>query len=632
MSGILLMNAIKLLPDLLISQISAGEVVERPASALKEVLENSIDANASQIMVQLAQGGIKQIRVADDGAGISGPDLPLALARHATSKIDSLHDLQNVATLGFRGEALASIAAVSRLTLCSRMAGEVHAWRLDAEGGHIPQAEPAGLACGTTVEIQDLYFNTPARRKFLKSEATEFAHCDETFKRLALSRPDIDFTLQHNGTVRRHLRKQNAEARIGAILGGEFNDISIPIDESAADLRIWGAAALPAYGRASRDSQYFFVNGRFVRDRLIAHALREAYRDVLHLDRHPAFVLFLEMNAAEVDVNVHPTKTEVRFRDPRALHQFIFHAIDKALASSHTISRPSSAAIAVLGGRQQNESFAGSASATANHSAYKGQTAFAPDAMDDRLGGYTARSAGSAQAAQAYQHATVAQTPASYGFTPRDDAGPEAETRHGEVAEVAGAPRLGFALGQLLGIYILSQNERGLLVVDMHAAHERILYEKLKSSLDTCTLSMQSLLVPAVFHADSLEVAAAEENSAALHELGFEISISSPTTLVVRGVPDALKDSDVVKMARDILSELREFGSKQALVSRRNELLSSMACHGAVRANRLLTLPEMNALLREMEKIDRTDQCNHGRPTWFEISLSDLDRMFMRGR
>ena len=614
------MNAIKLLPDLLIGQISAGEVVERPASALKEVLENSMDANATHITVQLTQGGIKQIRVADDGTGISGSDLPLALARHATSKIDSLHDLQNVGTLGFRGEALASIAAVSRLTLSSRKAGELHAWRLNAEGGHIPRAEPAGLACGTTVEIQDLYFNTPARRKFLKTDATEFAHCDETFKRLALSRPDISFTFQHNGTIRRHLRKQTARARIGAILGDEFNDMSIPIDERTADLRIWGAAALPAYGRASRDSQYFFVNGRFVRDRLIAHALREAYRDVLHLDRHPAFVLFLEMNAAEVDVNVHPTKTEVRFRNPRALHQFIFHSVEKALASAHTVSRTSSSAVVALSQGQQAPSFTGTGKTMGESSTYPRQTAFSPG---------TAHQAPYPFPFQPAQ-GMVAQSPAFYNFPASYGTGPEVpKVPPGEITET---PRLGFALGQLLGIYILSQNERGLLVVDMHAAHERILYEKLKLALDTRTLSMQSLLVPAVFQADSLEIAAAEENSGVLHELGFEISISSPTTLVVRGVPDAIKDSDVVKMARDILSELREFGSNQALTSRRNQLLSSMACHGAVRANRMLTLPEMNALLREMEKIDRADQCNHGRPTWFEISLSDLDRMFMRGR
>ena len=614
------MNAIKLLPDLLIGQISAGEVVERPASALKEVLENSMDANATHITVQLTQGGIKQIRVADDGTGISGSDLRLALARHATSKIDSLHDLQNVGTLGFRGEALASIAAVSRLTLSSRKAGELHAWRLNAEGGHIPRAEPAGLACGTTVEIQDLYFNTPARRKFLKTDATEFAHCDETFKRLALSRPDISFTFQHNGTIRRHLRKQTARARIGAILGDEFNDMSIPIDERTADLRIWGAAALPAYGRASRDSQYFFVNGRFVRDRLIAHALREAYRDVLHLDRHPAFVLFLEMNAAEVDVNVHPTKTEVRFRNPRALHQFIFHSVEKALASAHTVSRTSSSAVVALSQGQQAPSFTGTGKTMGESSTYPRQTAFSPG---------TAHQAAYPFPFQPAQ-GMVAESQAFYNFPASYGTGPEVpKVPPGEITET---PRLGFALGQLLGIYILSQNERGLLVVDMHAAHERILYEKLKLALDTRTLSMQSLLVPAVFQADSLEIAAAEENSGVLHELGFEISISSPTTLVVRGVPDAIKDSDVVKMARDILSELREFGSNQALTSRRNQLLSSMACHGAVRANRMLTLPEMNALLREMEKIDRADQCNHGRPTWFEISLSDLDRMFMRGR
>jgi DNA mismatch repair protein MutL len=625
------MNSIKLLPDLLISQISAGEVVERPASALKEVLENSIDANASQITVQLARGGIKQIRVADDGAGISGSDLPLALARHATSKIGSLHDLQNVATLGFRGEALASIAAVSRLTLCSRGAGEAHAWSLNAEGGYIPPAEPAGLACGTTVEIQDLYFNTPARRKFLKSEATEFAHCDETFKRLALSRPDIGFTLQHNGTVRRHLRKQTASARINAILGEEFDDTSILVDECAANLRVWGAAAKPTYGRASRDSQYFFVNGRFVRDRLIAHALREAYRDVLHLDRHPAFVLFLEMNAAEVDVNVHPTKTEVRFRDPRALHQFIFHAIDKALASAQAVSRASFPAIAALGQGQQIRSLQETETGHngISQSAYIREAAFAPGSSDDSQGRFPARPVPSTQTIHMSQPGLVAQARFPYGSLAGGGTRPPVTGRHDEVAAT---PRLGFALGQLLGIYILSQNERGLLVVDMHAAHERILYEKLKSALDTRTLSMQSLLVPAVFQADSLEVAAAEENSATLHELGFEISVSSPTTLVIRGVPDALKNSDVVKMARDILNELREFGSKQALTSRRNELLSSMACHGAVRANRMLTLPEMNALLREMEKIDRSDQCNHGRPTWFEISLADLDRMFMRGR
>ncbi|MGH8685689.1 MAG: DNA mismatch repair endonuclease MutL, partial [Nitrosospira sp.] len=327
------MNPIKLLPDLLVSQISAGEVIGRPASALKEMLENSVDARATEITVQLFQGGTRLIRVADNGIGISRDDLPLALARHATSKISTLEDLQKIASLGFRGEALASIAAVSRLTLASRRAGDKHAWRVQAKGGHLSQPEPVALVSGTTVEMHDLYFNTPARRKFLKTEATEFAHCEETFKRIALARADIGFTLQHNGAVRRHLRSANARLRITAILGDEFSQTSVFVDEQAADLRLWGAAASPLYSRSSRDAQYFFVNGRFVRDKLVAHALREAYRDVLHLDRHPAFALFLEMNADGVDVNVHPTKTEVKFRDSRALHQFIFHTVNKALAS-----------------------------------------------------------------------------------------------------------------------------------------------------------------------------------------------------------------------------------------------------------------------------------------------------------
>ena len=336
------MTAIRLLPDLLINQIAAGEVVERPASALKELLENSLDAGAAEITVQLVQGGIKLIRVADDGSGISRDDLPLALARHATSKITTLEDLQRVASLGFRGEALASIAAVSRLMLTSRTAAEKHAWQIQVEGNRYSQPEPAALAAGTVVEVHDLYFNTPARRKFLKTEATEFAHCEEIFLRLALSRAAIGFTLQHNGKVRHHLRPADAKQRIAAILGQEFIQTAAFIDEQAADLRLWGAAALPAYSRSSRDTQYFFVNGRFVRDKLIAHALREAYRDVLHLERHPAFVLFLEMDPEGVDVNVHPTKTEVRFRDSRALHQFIFHAINKALASPHQALAPSS--------------------------------------------------------------------------------------------------------------------------------------------------------------------------------------------------------------------------------------------------------------------------------------------------
>ncbi len=603
------MNAIKPLPDLLISQIAAGEVVERPAAALKEMLENSVDAGSTEVTVQLFQGGIKLIRVADNGTGISKDDLPLALARHATSKIDSLEDLQKVASLGFRGEALASIAAVSRLMLASRRAEEKHAWRIETEGGRLSTPEPAALSRGTTVEMHDLYFNTPARRKFLKTEATELSHCEEVFKRIALSRADIAFSLQHNGTVRNHLRTADARLRIEAILGNEFSRTSVVIEEQAADLRLWGLAASPAYSRSSRDAQYFFVNGRFVRDKLIAHALREAYRDILHLDRHPAFVLFLEMNAEGVDVNVHPTKIEVRFRDPRALHQFVFHAIDKALASPQALS---AASIPVAGSRQENGNQGGTGAATAAFSAYSRQNTIS-----------LAPPLGIAQSQAFY--------PALFGADSRN---PESADTPTAIAgtEQCDIPPLGFALGQLLGIYILSQNERGLLIVDMHAAHERILYEKLKFALDNHTLSMQPLLIPAIFQADSLDVAAAEENSATLLELGFEISALSPTMLVVRSVPATLKDADVVKLARDLLTEIREFGASRVLTSKRNEILSTMACHGAVRANRILTVTEMNALLREMEATERAGQCNHGRPTWFEISLADLDKMFMRGR
>ncbi|KIO48933.1 DNA mismatch repair endonuclease MutL [Nitrosospira sp. NpAV] len=599
------MNAIKLLPDLLISQISAGEVIGRPASALKELLENSVDAGATEITVQLLQGGIKLIRIADDGTGISRDDLPLALTRHATSKINALEDLQRVASLGFRGEALASIAAVSRLTLASRGVGEKHAWRIQTKGGYLSSPEPAALASGTTVEMHDLYFNTPARRKFLKTEATEYAHCEEVFKRIALSRADIAFTLQHNGTIRKHLRPAEARLRISAILGDEFAQTSVFIEEQAADLRLWGAAALPHYSRSSRDNQYFFVNGRFVRDKLIAHALREAYRDILHSDRHPAFSLFLEMHTDGVDVNVHPTKTEVKFRDARALHQFIFHALNKALSSPQSVP---AAAISAVRNQEPNGS----------------QTLITP---------FSTYSQRAIPLASPVLPGTAAQSQAFYQtlFGTRPES-PGNSTSAVTVDEKQNIPPLGFALGQLLGIYILSQNERGLLIVDMHAAHERILYEKLKLGLDNHKLSMQSLLIPSTFPADSLDIATVEESSAVLCELGFEISVFSPTMLVVRAVPAALKDADVVKLAHEVLREIREFGASQALTSKRNELLSTMACHGAIRANRILTIPEMNALLREMETTARSGQCNHGRPTWFEISLADLDKMFMRGR
>ncbi len=586
---------INLLPDLVINQIAAGEVVERPASALKEILENSVDAGAVEINIQLAQGGIKLIRVADNGAGIPKDDLPLALTPHATSKIHTLEDLQKVASLGFRGEALASIAAVSRLVLASRRLGEKHAWQIRVKGGHLSQPEPTSLVAGVTVEVHDLYFNTPARRKFLKTEATEFAHCEETFRRIALSRADISFTLQHNGKTRIHLRSTDTTQRITEILGKEFRQNSVLLDEQAADLHLYGATALPTYSKSSRDAQYFFVNGRFVRDKLITHALREAYRDVLHLDRHPAYVLFLEMNPDGLDVNVHPAKTEIRFRDSRALHQFIFHTIDKSLASPHQESAA-------------NNSRTNIKETIASSPAYLGQN--------------TIPLRRETQSPFFYQNLFGERVISQNTPTTATNIEPAQEE----------IPPLGFALGQLMGIYILAQNNQGLIIVDMHAAHERVVYEKLKSAFDNHTLSMQPLLIPVTFQGDGLDVATAEENKEILSELGFEIAILSPTTLAVRAVPAMLKDADVAKLARDLLSELREFDASQILTSRRNELLSSMACHNTVRANRILSVSEMNALLREMEATERYEQCNHGRPTWFEISLANLDKMFMRGK
>ena len=587
---------IKLLPDLIINQISAGEVIERPASALKEILENSVDAGALEVKVQLVEGGVKLIRVADNGDGISKNDLPLALTPHATSKIKTLEDLQRIGSLGFRGEALASIASVSNLVLASRKLEEKHAWQIQAKGGRLSRPEPSSLVAGVTVEVHDLYFNTPARRKFLKTEATEFSHCEETFKRIALSSPNISFTLQHNDKIRRHLLSSDVTQRITQLLGSDFEQASLLISEQAADLHLYGSVALPTYSKSSRNAQYFFINGRFVRDKLIAHAIREAYRDVLHLDRHPTYVLFLNMNPEGLDVNVHPAKTEVRFRDPRALHQFIFHTISKSLASPHQNLETNNSLAAI------NEEPIPSASAYVRQDSMQlGRETLPPFHYQNLFG------------------AGIKAIPPATTIT-------EQEQGQEEI------PPLGFALGQLMGIYILAQNRQGLIIVDMHAAHERVTYEKLKSSFDNRTLSMQPLLIPVTFQGNGLDVVTAEENKEILSNLGFEIAILSPTTLAVRAVPTILKDTDVVKLARDILNELREFDTGQLLTSKRNELLSSMACHNAIRANRILSLPEMNALLREMEETERSDQCNHGRPTWFEISLANLDKMFMRGK
>jgi DNA mismatch repair protein MutL len=615
------MPAIRLLPDLLINQIAAGEVIERPAAALKELLENSLDAGATDIAVQLDGGGIKLLRVRDNGQGIARDELPLALMRHATSKIASLDDLQQVASMGFRGEALASMAAVAQLTLTSRTASDAHGWKVEAIDGRLSEPVPAGHAQGTTVEIREMYFNTPARRKFLKSESTEFAWCEEAFKRIALSRPDVAFSLQHNGRTVWQLSapppslplsgEENGSAlkRVAAILGDEFGHAAVPVSRSAANLSLQGLAALPAYSRASRDAQYFFVNGRFVRDKVASHALRQAYQDILHHQRHPAFVLFLELPPEQVDVNVHPAKSEVRFRESQGIHQFIFHTLQQALAvpaSGQETRAPEQQRPASFIPTQQSMRL-GVAEQEAAYRLWEVQTGNIPPLVPPLSGGMTAPPLTRGEYSEGLRE----------GF-----ASPSLADEH----------PLGFALAQLSGVYILAQNAHGMIVVDMHAAHERIVYEKLKASLDNEQVATQPLLIPVSFYADTLDVATVEAEQDALNKLGFDIAPLSPTTLAVRAMPVMLKQSEAEAAAHDVIDELREFGASRAMTERRDELLSSLACHGAVRANRILSITEMNALLREMEQTERSGQCNHGRPTWFQITLAELDKMFMRGK
>ena len=593
------MSAIRVLPELLINQIAAGEVIERPASALKELLENSLDAGAQAISVELASGGVKLVSVTDDGSGIARDELKLALARHATSKIASLDDLEHVGSLGFRGEALASIASVSRLEITSRRSDDRHAWRVAAEGPSLSPPEPATLPRGTRIEVRELYFNTPARRKFLKSEQTEFAHCEEAFRRIALSRPDVAFSLTHNGRARLQVKPQPLAARIAAVLGDDFGAGALEVDESGGQIAIRGAISSPAHAKGTRDAQYFFVNGRCIRDKLVAHAIRQAYADVLHHDRHPAFVLFLDIDPQLVDVNVHPAKAEVRFRDSRAVHQFIFHALHKSLARPAGDSNPA-------------------------QSTAVSQTAYAPPPQHPSMPQYRgqgAMSLGIAQPAGAYAAMFAPQASATAITTEPPPSLPPTGEEH----------PLGFALAQLAGIYILAENSKGLIIIDMHAAHERIMYEKLKNALDGQTIPMQPLLVPVHFKAEALDIATAEDELEALQGLGFDIAPAGPGALIVRGVPALLADADAQALALDVLHEVREYGACRIATERRNELLGTMACHAAVRANRKLTVPEMNALLRDMEATERSGQCNHGRPTWHAFSVADLDRLFRRG-
>jgi DNA mismatch repair protein MutL len=634
---------IRVLPELLINQIAAGEVIERPAAALKELLENSLDAGATDITVQLDNGGIKLLRIRDNGHGIVRDELSLALMRHATSKIASLDDLQSVESMGFRGEALASMAAVAQLTLSSRTEQDTHGWMVEAIDGHISDPAPANQPPGTTIELRELYFNTPARRKFLKSEATEFAHCEEAFKRIALSRPDVGFSLQHNGRTIWQLAtpprlldtwlQDAALKRVAALLGAEFGNAAVPVSRSAANLTLHGLAALPAYSRGSRDAQYFFVNGRFVRDKVASHALRQAYQDILHHQRHPAFVLFLELPAEQVDVNVHPAKSEVRFREGQGIHQFIFHTLQQALAAPALSGAETPATIKAPIPTQQRIPLA---ALNATYQVWEAQTG---------SGKWQSQDSGFR-----IQDSATPRTNSEWGVESGEAASGEWEVDSGQTApaESSSLPAiqspttshyplstdhpLGFALAQLSGVYILAQNERGLIVVDMHAAHERIVYEKLKASMDHEAIATQPLLIPVCFQTDAHDVATVEAEQDALHQLGFDIKPLSPTQLAIRAMPVLLKQAEAEAAARDILDELREYGGSRMLTERRNELLASLACHGAVRANRILSIPEMNALLREMEQTERSGQCNHGRPTWFALSLNELDKMFMRGQ
>jgi DNA mismatch repair protein MutL len=571
------------LPELLVNQIAAGEVVERPASALKELMENSLDAGAQSVAVDLVEGGVRRLRVVDDGAGIERGDLPLAVARFATSKISTLEDLERAATLGFRGEALASIGAVARLAIVSRRADDRHAWRIACEAGAVSAVEPAALAAGTTVDVEDLYFNTPARRKFLKSEATEFARCDEAFSRIALSRPQVAFSLSHNGRRTAHLPPEPLRERAARVIGEDFAPAAVEVRAEGTRVRLTGLAAPPGFTRASRDAQYLFVNGRFVRDKVAAHAIREAYADVLHHDRHPAYILFLDVDPALVDVNVHPAKSEVRFRESSAMHQFVFHALARALAVK-------------------------------------------PGTDPDFL------PAGKSGSVPDFQQGAfeVAQPSSSYESFFAAAVVDERQIRN--VMAPSQPPALGYALAQLHGVYILAQNIAGLVLVDMHAAHERIVYEGLKEALDAAALPSQPLLVPIPMTATAEEAEQAGQGRPELESLGFDVAASGPRELVIRAVPALLADLDAPGLLRSVLGEMREFGASRVLVERRNELLSTMACHAAVRANRSLTVPEMNALLRQMERTERAGSCNHGRPTWVQFGMGDLDRLFMRGR
>ena len=590
---------IRELPDELISQIAAGEVVERPASVVRELLDNALDAGATQITLRLSAGGVRLISVEDDGAGIAPDEMATALKRHATSKIASLAELEAVGTMGFRGEALAAINSIAEVALLSRAGGQSNAYSLDGRTGEL---KPVARAQGTTVEVKELFYSVPARRKFLKTDATELAHCIEAVRRHALARPDVGFAIWHDGKLIEQWRAHPGDAgraqRLGDVLGEDFLADSVAVDHRAGPLHITGRAGLPGAARSRADQQFAYVNGRFVRDKVIVHAARAAYEDVLHGQRQPVYVLHVAIDPARVDVNVHPTKIEVRFRDGREVHQAVRHAVENALAAPR----------AALAG--QLESVADTASP-----AFK---PFEPPAL-------TRQAQAAIKFAEPGHPLGVEELRTLWQATPAAvEAAPETGTTHDWP--------LGRAIAQLHGVYILAENHAGLVLVDMHAAHERIVYERLKNQLDGARITSQPLLIPATFAATPHEVATAESAAAVLQRLGLEITPFSPKTLAVRAVPTSLAAGDAVDLARSVLAELSQHEAGTVIERAQHELLATMACHGAVRANRRLTLEEMNALLRQMEATERSDQCNHGRPTWRQLSMKELDALFLRGR
>ncbi len=635
------------LPDELISQIAAGEVVERPASVVRELVDNALDAGAAQITVRLMAGGVRLILVEDDGLGIAREELPVALRRHATSKIASLQDLEAVNTMGFRGEALAAINSIADMSLLSRTAedGVGHAWQLDGRTGEL---KPGARGRGTSVEVRELFYATPARRKFLKTDATELAHCIDAVRRHALVRPDVGFVIWHEGKLVEQWRACMGANRMAAldqrladVLGADFIAQSVavsyesntrrPGDElnEQPAMRVWGRAGLPDNARARPDQQFAYVNGRFVRDKVLTHAARSAYEDVLHGQRQPIYALYLDMDPARVDVNVHPTKIEVRFRDSREVHQAIRHAVENALAAP----RAASAAAAAMPGVQAAlaaESFSAPV-ARPNTWAQTGMNL--PPRQDHRVSDFQAMWP-TPQRSTANNAAPSAQQGGPFeAFSPPAPSSPPHQISASPSADLpSGDWPLGRALAQLQGVYILAENARGLIVVDMHAAHERIVYERLKTQLDGAAIHSQPLLLPATFAATAEEIATAQESADTLRTLGLEISPFSPRTLAVRAVPTSLAQSDAVELARSVLAELAQHEASTVIARAQNELLGTMACHGAVRANRKLTLDEMNGLLRQMEETERSDQCNHGRPTWRQLSLKELDALFLRGR